>query len=46
MPEWAVCLVMAEGDPLKAREIFESLPETWYAYWLAWKTEVNRAQKR
>jgi len=28
---------MANGDPLRAREIYEELDEEWYHYWIAWR---------
>ena len=28
---------MANGDPLRAREIYEELSEEWHHYWIAWR---------
>jgi hypothetical protein len=28
---------MSNGDPLRAREIYEGLSEEWYYYWIGWR---------
>lgn len=30
---------MAHGDPLRAKEIYETLDEEWYTYWHVWRAE-------
>lgn len=45
-PVWAVILSMAQGDPLRAQEIEEGLTEEWWFRWLAWNSEMNRAEER
>jgi hypothetical protein len=35
---------MANGDPLRAKKIFDALDSEWYYRWLAWKSEKVKAQ--
>jgi len=46
VPEWVVALEMANGDPLRAAEIFERIDETWYMRWMAWREEKNRVVEK
>jgi hypothetical protein len=43
-PEWAMALDMAHGDPLRAKEIYESLNEEWTRRWLIWRKETHDAK--
>lgn len=43
-PEWAMALDMAHGDPLRAKEIFETLDAEWFNYWLVWMSEKRKTK--
>lgn len=43
-PEWAMALDMAHGDPLRAKEIFETLDAEWFGYWAVWMSERRKAK--
>lgn len=36
---------MADGDPLRAKELFEELDAEWFNRWVVWKKETNEASK-
>lgn len=41
---WTNCLDMAHGDPLRAKEIYETLDETWWERWIVWHNEKHKAK--
>jgi len=43
-PVWALCLDMAKGDPLRAKEIFETIDEEWFQRTLVWRKETHAAK--
>jgi hypothetical protein len=43
-PEWAICLDMAQGDPLRAKEIYEKLDRRWFMRWAVWIKEKRDAK--
>lgn len=45
-PVWAVCLDMADGNPLIARDIFDNLDAEWFFRHQAWTRAHNEAKKK
>jgi hypothetical protein len=37
---------MADGDPLRASEIFENISAEWWNYWIVWRSEKNKAESK
>jgi hypothetical protein len=35
---------MAKGDPLRAKEIFETLDQVWFERWAIWRRETHNAK--
>lgn len=46
VPEWAVILRMANGDPLRAQQIAEELTPEWWAYACAYWDEAGKAREQ
>jgi hypothetical protein len=42
MPIWALCLDMAHGDPLRAKQIFLEVDSEWVDRWMVWRKERAR----
>ena len=45
VPEWVLALDAANGDPLRAREIFEQVDERWWTYHMIYREAQADAQK-
>lgn len=39
VPIWAMCLDMAHGDPLRAKQIMDEVDGVWVDRWLMWRKE-------
>lgn len=35
---------MANGDPLRAKEIYQQIDEEWFMRWSVWKTEKAKTK--
>lgn len=44
-PLWVLALEAGGGDPLRAKEIWESVDETWWVRYLAYRREIARAME-
>jgi hypothetical protein len=43
-PIHALCLDMAHGDPLRAKEIYNEIDEEWFKWYLVWRAETHKAK--
>jgi len=39
-----MCLDMASGNPLLAKEIYQRIDKVWFHRWLVWKAERSNAK--
>lgn len=45
VPQWALVLIAADGDPLRAQEIEDDLNAKWYYRWLTFREARSGARK-
>lgn len=44
-PIWALCIEAADGDPLRAQEIYNQLDREWWEYWMTYSKEAGSVAK-
>jgi len=45
-PGWMICLMMANGDPLRAKQIFDENDATWHNRWIAFQNEMQERKSK